>query len=102
MRRGYNREMQITFYATFRMHAGMKTLTLDVPDGTTVRELVNLVVKKIPALKKDWLKTNGELHAHVHGFVNGKDVSTLPEGWNTPLKNEDTVDFLPPVAGGNN
>jgi sulfur-carrier protein len=92
--------MQITFYATFRLHAGMKSMTLDLPDGTTMRQVVDAVIQKIPALKRDWLLDTGELHAHVHGFVNGKDVGTFPQGWSTPLKNTDAVDFLPPVAGG--
>ncbi|HWR65256.1 MAG TPA: MoaD/ThiS family protein [Bellilinea sp.] len=42
----------------------------------------------------------GELHAHVHGFVNGQEIPTLECGWDTPLQPEDVLDFLPPVAGG--
>lgn len=92
--------MQINFYAAFRLHAGMKTLTLDLPAGTTMRNAMNAIVEKIPALKIDWFDKDGELHAHVHGFVNGSDVSTLPHGWDTPLAPDDVLDFLPPVAGG--
>jgi molybdopterin converting factor small subunit len=92
--------MQVNFYATFRLHAGMKTLMIDLPVGTTMRQAVDAIVKKIPALKADWITKKGELHAHVHGFINGVDVATLPNGWSTPLKPEDVLDFLPPVAGG--
>lgn len=92
--------MQINFYASFRLHAGMKTLSLDLPAGTTLLQLVDEVVRQIPALKNDWFTKDGSLHAHVHGFINGVDASTLPEGWNTKLKSSDVLDFLPPVAGG--
>lgn len=92
--------MQINFYAMFRLHAGMKTLILDQPDGTTLLQAVDAIVKQIPALKPNWFTKTGELHAHVHAFVNGVDASTLPDGWETKLKPEDVLDFLPPVAGG--
>ncbi len=92
--------MQVNFYATFRVRAGVKSITLELPDGATMRQAVDAVIARIPALKHDWLRGDGDLHAHVHGFVNGKDVSTLPQGWNTPLVACDTLDFLPPVAGG--
>ena len=92
--------MQVNFYATFRLRAGVKSITLDLPAGTTMQGAVHAIVKQVPTLKKDWLNEAGEIFPHVHGFVNGVDVSTLPEGWDTQLKPSDTLDFLPPVAGG--
>ena len=92
--------MQVNFYATFRMRAGVKNISLELPAGTSMRLAVDAIIARIPALEHDWLRDDRELHAHVHGFINGKDVSTLPQGWDTPLLETDTLDFLPPVAGG--
>ncbi len=92
--------MQVNFYATFRTRAGMKTLDLDIPAGSTMRQAVEAIFEKIPGLKSDWLTPDGELHNYVYGFVNGTDVATMPDGWETKLKPKDVLDFLPPVAGG--
>lgn len=78
----------------------MKTLELDIPAGTTMRQAVDAIFIKIPGLKSDWLDTDGEIQNYVYGFVNGTDVATMPDGWQTALKLGDVLDFLPPVAGG--
>ena len=44
--------MQVNFYATFRTRAGMKTLELDIPAGTTMRQAVDAIFKKIPGSEK--------------------------------------------------
>ncbi len=92
--------MQINLYATFRLIAGIRRFDLDLPQGTTMNQAVQAIVAAQPALRKHWLNDEGSLHAHVHAFVNGVDVGTLPEGLETRLKPEDVLDFFPPVAGG--
>ena len=92
--------MQINLYATFRLIAGAKTLDLSLPEGTTVRQAVHAVVEAHPVLRRHWLDDQGEIRAHVHIFINGDEISTLADGWSTPLQPEDVLDFIPPVAGG--
>lgn len=92
--------MQVNLYATFRLIAGTHSLTLDLPEGSTVRQAVDEILARLPDLRPHWVNAQNEIHAHVHGFVNGKDVSTLPQGWDTPLQSGDVLDFFPPVAGG--
>lgn len=92
--------IRINLYATFRLIANTRSLQLDMGDGNTVRQAVEEIVARLPDLRPHWLNAQNEIHAHVHGFVNGKDVDTLPQGWDTPLQNGDVLDFFPPVAGG--
>ena len=92
--------MRFQLYATFRLIAGQKVFTLDLPAGTTVRQAVHALVEHCPALRPHWLDEKGEIHAHVHIFVNGHDISTLEQGEDLPLQPEDVLDFFPPVAGG--
>ena len=92
--------MHINLYATFRLHAGVKSFTIELPDGSSVRQVISCIVQRYPVLGKDWLDETGELHAHVHIFVNGSDVANLSAGIDTPLINSDELDFFPPVAGG--
>jgi sulfur-carrier protein len=92
--------LQINLYATFRLIAGVKSIRLDSPDDTPIMEVIQEIVKIYPVLQNHWLDENGEIHAHVHVFLNGNDAAILPLGLNTPLKSQDTLDFFPPVAGG--
>lgn len=92
--------MQFNLYATFRLLAGAKTFNLDLPEGVTVRQAVDAMVAAHPVLRPHWLDASGELHAHVHIFVNGLDVQNMPEGIEMPLKSTDVLDFFPPVGGG--
>jgi MoaD family protein len=92
--------MQVNFYATFRVQAGAKSIELDLPSGATMIQAVNAIIAAVPSLKSIWFDEKGEIQNYVYGFINGLDVSTLPDGWETKLKPEDVLDFLPPVAGG--
>jgi len=92
--------MQFNLYATFRLLAGIKTIQLDLPDGTTVVQAVHAVVKERPVLRPHWLDGAGEIHAHVHIFINGHDVRNLESGVETKLQAGDVLDFFPPVGGG--
>lgn len=92
--------MQANLYATFRLIAHTKTLALDLPAGTSVAKAVDSIVERLPDLRKHWLDSEGEVHAHVHIFVNGNDVAGLPDGMETPLAADAVLDFFPPVGGG--
>ena len=92
--------MEFNLYATFRLIAGVKTLDLPLPAGTTVKQAVDAVVEARPVLRPHWLDESGEIHAHVHIFVNGLDVANFEAGADTPLQPDDVLDFFPPVAGG--
>ncbi len=92
--------MQINLYATFRLIAGCKSLTLDLPAGTPLRIAINEILRQLPDLRPHWVNDQGEMHAHVHAFINGQEAVNLESGWLTPLQPDDVVDFFPPVAGG--
>jgi molybdopterin synthase sulfur carrier subunit len=100
MREEENSMIQVNLIATFKMIAGKNGLTLDLPEGKTVKDAVTAVLLKVPALRPHWLNDQGEIHAHVHIYLNGDDVNTLLDGMETVLKNNDELDFIPPVAGG--
>lgn len=92
--------MQLNLYATFRLLAGVKTLEIELPEGTTVRQVVSALVAERPVLRPHWLDADGDLHAHVHIFVNGDDALNLAQGLDTPLPANSQLDFFPPVGGG--
>jgi molybdopterin synthase sulfur carrier subunit len=92
--------MKVNFYATLRSIVGGKTVEVDVPEGITVKELVDGLVTRYPALRPELLDEAGNLHGHVHVFVNGRDVLFLVDQINTRISSQDAVNIFPPVGGG--
>ncbi len=92
--------MKVNFFATLRQITGRKTVEFDLPPQVTVRQLVDEVVTHFPPMRPELLDDHGELHRHVHVFVNGRDTPFLSEGMETVIKPADTVNIFPAVGGG--
>jgi sulfur-carrier protein len=75
---------------------GQKQVELE---GGTVRELVDALVAKFPALRQQLLGEDGDLNRFVNVYVNGQDVRYL-NGLDTPVAERDEVRLLPAMAGG--
>ena len=92
--------MKVNFFATLRDLAGGKTVVFDLEHGITARELLDAICERFPLMKKELLKENGEMHGHVHFFINGRDVQFMDEAFETKITAEDTVNVFPAVGGG--
>ncbi len=92
--------MQVNFYATFRPIVGSKTVDFDLPAGASTQQLLQAILQAYPALQAHLYDQAGQLFSHVHIFINGRDVQTLPMALETPLGALDKVDIFPPVSGG--
>lgn len=92
--------MKVNFYATLRQIVGSKTKELPLPKGTTVRQLIEGVLSDYPGLKPMLFDEMGQLHGHVHVFINGRDAPYLHGGLEATLAPDDTVDIFPATGGG--
>ena len=72
--------------------------SLDV-GGETIRDVVDALVDRHPALKPQLLTDDGDLNRFVNVYVNGQDVRYL-QGLDTPVVTADEVRLLPAMAGG--
>lgn len=93
-------KIEVNLVAAYKLIAQKGRLSLDLPEKSSVYDVIHAVVKAIPALKSHWLEKNGSPSQHLHPFLNGDDVSTLSEGLNTCLVSGDSLDFIPPLSGG--
>ena len=66
--------------------------------GTTVRELLEDLSAKLPALGTR-VYGEGEIRSFVNVYVDGEDVRTR-DGIDTPVRTSSTVILLPAMAGG--
>lgn len=92
--------MKVNFYATLRQITGAKSIEFSVEPGSTIADLIGMMVSKFPQLAEVLLNPDGQLYGHVHVFVNGRDVPLLEKRMDTILSSEDKIDIFPPVGGG--
>lgn len=92
--------MKVNFFATLRDIAGGKVVEFDVDHGITAQELLDAIINKFPSMQKELLNENGQMHGHVHFFINGRDVQFTDEKFQTKIMQEDTVNVFPAVGGG--
>jgi molybdopterin synthase sulfur carrier subunit len=81
---------------TLREEAGGERQVL--AEGATVREVLDDLTSKFPALAARILD-NGGIAPFVNVYVEGEDVRTR-EGLDTPVGEASTVILLPAMAGG--
>jgi LAO/AO transport system kinase len=94
------RSVQVDFYATLRLVVGTKTVDVSLPEGATVRDLLDAIVQRFPPLAKNLLDKAGRLSSNVNVFIDGRGAPYLENGLDTVLRADQKVDIFPAVAGG--
>ncbi|MFW9767692.1 MAG: ubiquitin-like small modifier protein 1 [Candidatus Thorarchaeota archaeon] len=85
------------FFATVREVTGVRSAEFDVKD---IKELLEILSKTYPKFSETVLKDGTlELKQFFSCMVNGKRIELL-NGYDTILKNDDSVALFPPVGGG--
>jgi sulfur-carrier protein len=92
--------MKVNFYATLRDITGGKVIDIPVEQGITARELLDAIIARYPAMKKELLQPDGRLFGHVHLAINGRDVQFLADDLDTVINPEDEISVFPAVGGG--
>jgi molybdopterin converting factor subunit 1 len=77
--------VQVRLFASYREAAGTRSLDTPIAAGARVRDLVDLLVERVPALR-----SAPGLIAVNHSYVQPDYV----------LHDGDEVAFIPPVSGG--
>jgi len=94
------RSVQVDFYATLRLVVGRKTVDVSLPEGATVRDLLDAIVSRFPPLAEKLLDEAGRLSGNVNVFIDGRGAPYLENGLDTVLRADQKVDIFPAVAGG--
>ena len=92
--------MQVSFYATIRAIVGAKTLEIDLPEGSSVHDLLDRLIERCPPLGEKLFDPEGKFSRRVKVFVDGRSAIYLPAGLETKLRPDQSVDIFPAVAGG--
>jgi molybdopterin synthase sulfur carrier subunit len=87
--------MLINFYASLRKITGQKTVDLDVPAGSTVAQMVDVLLTQYPEMREKLLDEHGKVGLHAHVMVNGRDTPLLDKAIDTVISADDTIDIFP-------
>jgi MoaD family protein len=80
-------KIHVQFYAQLRDLIGMRELDIDLVEGGTVRELLEQIYAKQPALR-----------SHDKSILIGAGVEFVDR--NYKLKSGEEISIMPPVQGG--
>jgi molybdopterin synthase sulfur carrier subunit len=92
--------VKVSFYATIRALVGEKTLEIELPEESSIQELLDRLIERCPPLGEKLLEPGGKLSRSVQVFVDGRSASYLPDGLETRLRSDQAIDIFPAVAGG--
>ncbi len=93
-------KIEVNLLAGYKLLAGKGHIQMDLPENASVREVLQQLIKRHPALKRAWLDSSGDPQPHLHIFLNGDDIATLADGLETRLVSQDVLEFIPPLSGG--
>jgi len=89
-------------YSILRQIIGKPTLVVDVPENSSVKDVLHKVVDDHKSSFEQnylWTAREQEYMKYLIVFVNGQQISHS-EGLETKVKEGDTVDFLEPLSMG--
>jgi molybdopterin synthase sulfur carrier subunit len=92
-------DVEFVSYATVRDAIGTKSVTRDLPEGTTVEDALRDLAVEYEGLDSLLFTSDGEIRPHVNVLVNDENIRDR-DGQATTLSAGDTVGLAPGVAGG--
>ncbi|HUT17407.1 MAG TPA: MoaD/ThiS family protein [Acidobacteriota bacterium] len=92
--------INVKFLGGLRHISGAGELALNIKGAISIKELMNEIVREMPALKQSLIHQQLEdLRSNALILVNGREISVL-NGFETKLKDGDTIVLVPVVHGG--
>jgi molybdopterin synthase sulfur carrier subunit len=90
--------MRVDFYGIYRPIVGTKSI--EVEDGLSVRQVLDAVVARYPALRDELLDADGRLYPWVPVYVNGRNPRLSIDGLDRPIGAAEVISIFSPIASG--
>lgn len=92
--------VEVSYFSNVRALTGESGSTLEVPEGSSVHDLLIIVAARYGDELREYLFTDDEgLNSHVVVILNGRGVGVL-DGLDSALNDGDRVAILPSIGGG--
>jgi len=93
-------KVEVKFFTSLREITGKKVDEIQLQNVITVEELLTLLSEKHGKKFNEYVyDKKGKVQGFLSFLVNGKNINVL-QGFDTKLKQGDTIAILPPVGGG--
>jgi molybdopterin synthase sulfur carrier subunit len=93
-------EVEVRYYAVLRELAGKRSERVTLPEGSSVRDLVGLLVKRYgEGFERYIYDCEGRVRGYLSYMLNGFNINSL-DGFETLLRDGDILSLLPPIGGG--
>ena len=92
--------MRVSFFASLREIVEGRDIDVSLPEGATVRDLAEELVRRWPELREHLFTEDGALSRRAAIYVDGRNVRWLPDAEATRLCESQCVAVIPPAAGG--
>lgn len=93
-------KVRVRVFARLRELLKNRELEIELKDGATLKDLLNILVEKYGEGLKEYLfSRNGNLKDHFVIYINGVSLNEAG-GVRGVLRDGDVVAILPPISGG--
>ena len=93
-------KVEVKFFTSLREITGKKADEIQLQSVITVEELLTLLSEKYGKKFREYIyNKKGKVQDFLSFLVNGKNINVL-QGFDTELKQGDTIAIIPPVGGG--
>jgi molybdopterin synthase sulfur carrier subunit len=93
-------KIKVKFFTSLREITDKKVDEIQLKNAITIEELLNILSEKYSKEFREYIyNKKGKVQDFLSFLVNGKNINVL-QGFDTKLKQGDTIAILPPVGGG--
>jgi molybdopterin synthase sulfur carrier subunit len=93
-------KVEVKFFTSLREITGKKSDEIQLQNVITVEELLTLLSEKYGKKFREYVyNKKGKVQDFLSFLINGKNINVL-QGFDTELKQGDTIAIIPPVGGG--
>lgn len=92
--------MEVKLFANLVDLADDRTIEVDAEDASTLREALDVVFERAPALQDEVLEDDGNPCEHINIVLNGTNIAHEDEGLEQSVDADDEIAIFPPVSGG--
>jgi sulfur-carrier protein len=92
--------VSVDFYGIYRPIVGGKTIEFELEGRATIRDLLEVVVARFPALRVELLDRDRQLYPWIPLYVNGRNPRLWAEGLDRPIGAADVLSIFSPISSG--
>ena len=92
--------MKIEFYGVYRLSVGVKIIEIELPQNSTIYDVLQAVVQRFPILQSEIFNQQGDLYPHQPLYINGRNPRLLVDGLQTVVRPDDVLSIFSPISSG--